>query len=383
MNPGKLPGQFRRRVPQRRAASLPAVIMAALAWLTPLAVHAADRVALVIGNAEYPGAPLRNPLHDARAMSRALAELGFEVISLENASKQRMEQAILRFADRLQGGTSGLFYYAGHGVQVNGRNYLIPVDAQIESESEVRIKAVGVNLVLDEMTYAGNPMNIVILDACRNNPFQRRLRGGSRGLAAIDVAGGTLIAYATAPGSVAHDGDGANGIYTEELLKALREPGLEVEQVFKRVRVGVARRTDRQQIPWESSSLTGSLVLNTGPMPATAPVHTEANFDGQWIATRSCDAFEEFPAFVERHPATASMGEFTLQWGQPGQPGYQMLSGRVAGDGSLVLNGTVIARAPRLQGRVVPVYVEGNFDGEQFHLEGRFGRRPCSIVLAR
>ena len=254
----------------RRTALLPTVVMAILAHLVPLAALAEDRVALVIGNADYPSAPLRNPVNDARAMSRALREVGFEVFSLENANKQRMEQAIVRFADRLEKDTSGLFYYAGHGVQANGHNYLIPVDAKIGSARELRFETVGVNLVLAEMGYAGNRINIVILDACRNNPFERRLRGASRGLAAIDAARGTIIAYATAPGSVALDGDGANGIYTEELLGALREPGLQVEEVFKRVRVGVARRTKQQQIPWESSSLIGNFVFKATATSSTA-----------------------------------------------------------------------------------------------------------------
>jgi uncharacterized caspase-like protein len=257
-------------LPNRRANSSTAIVLAVLAHLLPAPALAADRVALVIGNADYPTAPLRNPVNDARAMAQALRDLGFEVFRLENADKQRMEQAIVRFAGRLKKDTSGLFYYAGHGVQVNGRNYLVPVDAEIDSEREIRIETVGVHLVLDEMNYADNRINIVILDACRNNPFERRLRGGSRGLAAIDAARGTLIAYATAPGSVALDGDGANGIYTEELLGALHKPGLEVEEVFKTVRVGVARRTRNQQVPWESSSLIGSFVFNGRAAPSTA-----------------------------------------------------------------------------------------------------------------
>ena len=163
----------------RRAALLSAIVIVLLAHTTTSL--AAERFALVIGNADYPTAPLRNPVNDARAMTRALRELGFEVSSLENANKRSMEQAIVSFASRLKEDSSGLFYYAGHGVQVNGRNYLVPVGADIDSEREVRIETVGVHVVLEEMGYAGNRMNIVILDACRNNPFERRMRGGSRG----------------------------------------------------------------------------------------------------------------------------------------------------------------------------------------------------------
>ena len=287
----------------RRAISLPAVVIAILAHLVPLTALAAGRVALVIGNADYPSAPLRNSVNDARAMSQALRELGFEVLSLENADKQRMEQAIVRFAGRLKKDTSGLFYYAGHGVQVNGRNFLIPVDAEIDSEREIRIETVGVNLVLDEMGYAGNRINIVILDACRNNPFERRLRGRSRGLAAIDSARGTIIGYATAPGSVARDGDGANGIYTEELLDALQVPGLEVEEVFKRVRVGVARRTNQQQIPWESSSLTGSFVFNGRATPSTAKGTAERQGDLLfWKSVSTSGNPDAYRAYLREFP---------------------------------------------------------------------------------
>jgi hypothetical protein len=287
----------------RRVATLPVVVMAVLASLVSLTAPAADRVALVIGNADYPSAPLRNPVNDARAMSRALRELGFEVFSLENANRQRMEQAIVRFAGRLTEDSSGLFYYAGHGIQVNGRNYLVPVDAKIDSEREMRIETVGVHLVLDELGYAGNRINIVILDACRNNPFERRLRGGSRGLAAIDAARGTLIAYATAPGSVALDGDGRNGIYTEELLGALQNPGLQVEEVFKRVRIGVARRTGNQQVPWESSSLTGSFVFKAAAAKSTAQGPSGRQADLLfWQSVNTSENPDAYQAYLRQFP---------------------------------------------------------------------------------
>jgi uncharacterized caspase-like protein len=220
------------------------------------------RIALLIGNSAYKGQPLRNPVNDVRAMAQALRELGFTVLAHENTTKRTMETAVIEFGQRLTSGGVGFFYYAGHGLQVRGHNYLVPVDAEIESEAMTRVAAVDVDLLLEQMAEAKNRVNIVILDACRNNPFERRVRGASRGLAAIDAARGTLLAYATAPGSVAADGDGANGLYTEELLKALRLPDLKVEEVFKHVRVGVTNRSKGAQTPWESSSLTGDLVIN-------------------------------------------------------------------------------------------------------------------------
>jgi hypothetical protein len=262
---------------------LVAVILLVVAGYAAGQGRAEPRLALVIGNGAYREAPLRNPVRDARAMAQALRDVGFTVIAHENVSKRTLETAVLEFGRRLTGGGVGLFYYAGHGLQVRGRNLLVPVDAEIDFEAAARVQAVDVDLVLEQMAEAKNRVNVVILDACRNNPFERRLRGAAaRGLAPIDAARGTLIAYATAPGSVAADGEGANGLYTEELLKAMRVPGLPVEEVFKRVRVGVTERSQGAQTPWESSSLTGDLVINVsvnvqvqapppGPVAAVPP----------------------------------------------------------------------------------------------------------------
>ena len=213
--------------------------------------------ALVIGNSAYDTAPLRNPVNDARAMAKALRDLGFDVAEKENLNQKDMKREIQAFGQKLQKGSIGLFYYAGHGMQVNGRNYLIPVGARIEHEKQVEYEAVDMGAVLSEMDYARNSMNIVILDACRDNPFARSFRSGAQGLAAVNAPGGTLIAYATAPGSVASDGPGENGIYTGELIKTMQTPGLKIEDVFKQVRSAVRQETEGKQIPWESSSLEG------------------------------------------------------------------------------------------------------------------------------
>jgi uncharacterized caspase-like protein len=265
-----------------------------------------SRVALVIGNSAYPDAPLRNAVNDARSMSKRLSKLGFQVITAENTARDAMQKSILEFASRLEGETTGLFYYAGHGIQSRGRNYLLPVDAEVSSERALRFEAVDVQAVLEEMEFAGNRINIVILDACRNNPFERRFRGGSRGLAAIDAARGILIAYATAPGAVAADGDGDNGLYTAELLTALQVPNLKVEEVFKRVRVAVTARTGGAQVPWESSSLTGDLVFNRqasaaqGASPAAARISNhEAIF---WETIQDSDNPEDFRAYLRQYP---------------------------------------------------------------------------------
>ncbi len=284
----------------QRIRSIPACVLLALSVLCAgSTAHATQhsRIALVIGNAAYDEAPLRNPVNDARAVSRALENLDFEVTTVTDATKREMELAVVAFTERLAGGGTGLFYYAGHGIQVRGRNYLLPVDAGIESESMARVEGIDVGFVLEELTHADNPLNIVILDACRNNPFERRMRGGSRGLAAIDAAQGVLIAYATAPGSVAADGDGENGLYTQELLKALARPGLSAEQVFKQVRIGVSEHSGGLQIPWESSSLTGELIFNraSGRVGRSA----EAIF---WDSIKSSDDASDFRAYLEQYP---------------------------------------------------------------------------------
>ena len=225
------------------------------------------RVALVIGNAAYaPPAALGNPVNDARDMAQVLRGLGFDVIVREDATQGQMRQALREFAGRLAAGGVGLFYFAGHGVQVKGKNYLIPVGVSIDTEAEAEDEGIDVNGVLSRMAEAGSRVNIVVLDACRNNPFARGFRGATRGLASVgDAPSGTLVAYATAPGRVAADGTGRNGVYTGELLKAMRAPGLKLEDVFKRVIRNVRQATREQQVPWYLSSVDGDFVF--APLP--------------------------------------------------------------------------------------------------------------------
>ena len=232
-----------------------------------LAGAAEQKIALVIGNSAYPpAARLRNPVNDATAMATKLRSLGFEVILKTDASQREMTRAISQFGQKLALGSVSLFYYAGHGMQVRGKNFLIPVDAEIENEASVRSEGVDVDQVLDQLGPAR--LSMVILDACRNNPFERRFRGTGGGLAQIDAPTGTVLAYATAPDKVAADGTGSNGLYTTELLKALDTPGLRVEDVFKQVRIGVIKASNNQQIPWESSSLTGEFFFRPDLRPA-------------------------------------------------------------------------------------------------------------------
>ena len=229
-----------------------------------------QRVALVIGNSAYKEGPLANPVNDARAIAKALQESGFDVTTLENADKAAMGTALRAFGAKLRGGGTGLFYYAGHGMQIKGSNYLIPVGANIENEDEVAYSAVDAQAVLDKMEAAGNVANIMILDACRNNPFARSTRGGPQGLAQMDAPVGTLVAYATSPGRVASDGAGANGLYTQHLLAAIRQPGIKAEEVFKQVRSNVRRDSQGKQITWESTSMEGDFYFRGGPTGASS-----------------------------------------------------------------------------------------------------------------
>jgi uncharacterized caspase-like protein len=229
---------------------------------------AGTRLALVIGNGAYRDmGGLPNATNDAQLIATTLRDLDFEVAVSTDLDQNTMKRAIKDFGRRLdEAGQDavGLFYYAGHGLQVNGANYLIPVEAEIERESDIDIEAVNVDWVLAQMDYAANDLNFLILDACRNNPVVRSFRSGTRGLAQVDAPKGTLIAYATEPGGVAADGVGSNSPYTLALAANMRKPGRAAEEVFRQVRIEVLAATDDQQTPWESSSLTGAFYFNEG-----------------------------------------------------------------------------------------------------------------------
>lgn len=256
------------------------LVAAALAGLVVAAaqqpVRSETRIALVVGNADYAGERLRNPPNDARLMAETLRELGFTVIERLDADRRQMKRAVQELHDRLaQAGRDavGLFYYSGHGVQAQQQNYLVPIGAAIERESDAEIEGVPVPWLVAQMTEAGNRLNIVVLDACRNAVgMTRQFRSRRTGLARMDAASGTLIAYATAPGGVAADGEGDNSPYTAALARAMRIPGLPVELVFKKVRIEVEEATGGRQTPWEATSLRGDFAFaRARSHPAEAP----------------------------------------------------------------------------------------------------------------
>ncbi|HXQ71255.1 MAG TPA: caspase family protein, partial [Pyrinomonadaceae bacterium] len=271
---------------------------------------AEKRLALIIGNGAYANAAsLRNPPNDARDMAKNLTELGFVVETGIDLNQKQMKAMIRQFGQRLKG-KQGVFYYAGHGVQSKGRNYLIPVDALIESEADVEDAGVDIQLMLNYMDDAQNGLNIVILDACRNNPFARSIRSSENGLAQVDAPTGTLIAYATAPGRVASDGTGKNGLYTGELLKQMRTPGVSVTEMFMRVRAEVVKQTAGKQVPWEASSLIGTFFFNattnipTDPKgkPSVMPADAELIEKEYWESIKNSKEKLDYQEYLNEFP---------------------------------------------------------------------------------
>ena len=267
-------------VRRRLCAGLAASLAAASLGLPGLAARAATlsgpalpderKVALVIGNSSYRVGVLKNPVNDAEAVAASLRTLGFEVMLRENTTLRDMIESLRQFSVSTRTAQVRLVYYAGHGVQVHGRNYLLPVDTEIRAEDEVAAKSADLNELLERLGASKQGINIVILDACRNNPFSgaeivgpdgRRLkfRGATpAGLAPVEAPLGSMVAFSTAPGGVALDNPTEkNSLYTKHLLATMQSPGLPIELLFKQVRLSVARETGRVQVPWESSSLTG------------------------------------------------------------------------------------------------------------------------------
>ncbi|MBP3664235.1 MAG: caspase family protein [Tyzzerella sp.] len=223
------------------------------------------RLALIIGNSNYAaGQMLKNPTNDATDIANKLESLGFDVMLAVNATHEQMDMKIEEFGTKAHQYDVALFYYAGHGIQSKGTNYLLPVDAQLQSEEQLRYRCTPTNYVLDKLDASGCKMKIVILDACRNNPFERSWHRGanSRGLSIMNAPRGTLIAYATAPGDVANDGEGRNSPYTEAILTMLNKPGVKLLDFFQGVTEQVIEATNTMQYPWTSQSITGTFYFN-------------------------------------------------------------------------------------------------------------------------
>ncbi len=283
-----------------------------LSFFTVNTVYA-QRYALVIGNSHYGRdlGNLSNPVNDASDMARLLKKKDFNVIKLTNATKKEMAQGIRRFTKQLQQKQAvGLFFFAGHGVEVGGRNYLIPVKANIETEAEVEFESIDSGRVMKGMELAGNNLNMIILDACRNNPYARSFRSASRGLAKSNPPKGSLILYATSPGEVASDGAGRNGLFTQHLLKAIDTPNITVEKVFKKTANGVYKAAAKKQLPWQSGVMLGDFYFSGQKMavaPKVKPIGLSNNNQQaeiafwQSIADKTSAAY--FQSYLDQYPA--------------------------------------------------------------------------------
>lgn len=296
-----------------RVAALAGSI-AVMLGLTGTQALADKRLALVIGNSAYKNAPaLKNPANDAGDMADTLQRLGFEVIRGIDLDYTGMRNTVRRFSERLPEANVALLFYAGHGLQVAGKNYLVPVDAQIETQADLDFGTIDLDLVVRGME-ADARTSIIFLDACRDNPLAvnltRRLgtRSGavSRGLAQVDTSVGTLIAFSTQPGNVALDGDGRNSPFTSALLKTIETPGLPLSDVMIDVRNEVLRSTNRKQVPWDNSSLTGQFYFK--PLPAGAATSNPGSEGVEiafWNSIKDTKNPQLFEAYLRRYPSGA------------------------------------------------------------------------------
>jgi len=285
--------------------------------------QAEPRIALVIGNSNYGSeiGKLPNPVNDAAIMAQSLQQTGFEVIKVTDADWKTMKRKIQDFGDKLAAAgpqATGLFFYAGHGVQVQGMNYLVPIGADISKEGDVNIESISADDVLQQMEFAGSRVNIVVLDACRNNPLQRSFRSATRGLAPMQAAQGSFIAYSTSPGSVAADGSGKNSPYASALATTIVQPGVGIEEAFRSVRTSVMAATQDKQVPWDSSSLTAPFFFKPAaaqfttasqpaPPPAAKPsiAPTPASLEIEkmvWDGIKDSKQGSDYQAYLSQYP---------------------------------------------------------------------------------
>ena len=285
-----------------------------VAGLNP--AHAAKRVALVIGNSAYEYAPaLKNPRNDAEAISAVLTRLGFDVVEGFDLVHLEFARTVGQFRKKLKDAQVALFFYAGHGLQVNGLNYLAPVDAKLEYEDSLEYEAVTLKAILRLMEREA-PTNIVFLDSCRNNPLARNLARGmgtrsvaiGQGMARVETGIGTMIAFATQPGNVVLDGNSDNSPFTRALISHMATPGLDIANLMRRVRLDVLEQTNRKQVPWNHSSLTGPFIFKPGAAGQSAPLGAPASNRkwavelAYWNSIKSSTTSAVFDAYLKKYP---------------------------------------------------------------------------------
>lgn len=291
---------------------LAAFVLVSIAGLQSPQAQAASRHALVVGNGDYVAiGRLKNASSDAQLMADTLRSLNFEVSLLLDSSQQEMKQQIADFGRNLRAAKKdavGFFFYAGHGIQASGRNYLLPIEATPTDQADLDLMGVEANWILRQMESAGNRTNIIVLDACRNNPFTTANRSLGRGLAQIDAPTGSFISYSTAPGKVALDGAQANSPFTQALAKALLSPGIGIEQVFKKVRREVISITDGAQTPWDSSSLIDDFYANPLAPRENVELSEASTF---WQKVRKSEDPNRIALFLQAYPKSEFVADAT------------------------------------------------------------------------
>jgi len=265
-----------------------------------------NRVALVIGNSAYKTSPLKNPVNDATDMAARLKGFGFTVIERNNLTTKQIGSTLREFRSKLTPGSVALVFYAGHGVTIKGKNYLPAVDAEINGEEDVPNQSLGTEQIMDVLAEAKTRLNLVFLDACRDNPYARSFRSTSRGLSRESAPSGTLISFATKPGSVAADGTGRNGLYTSVLLEQIKNSGQPIEQVLKKVVTGVRTASKNQQEPWMEGSIEGDFCFGGCGQTAVSQVPAEPTEsqkeDNFWNDAKAAGNKEAFEAYLKKYP---------------------------------------------------------------------------------
>jgi len=375
--------------PQTKGRAMRALLLILFILLSP-AIHA-KRYALVIGNSEYSSevGRLKNPVNDANDMAAMLKKKQFNVIKLTNANQRKMEEGINRFTRQLgEKDAVGLFFFAGHGVALGGSNYLIPIGANINGEGDVKYKAVNAGQVMGGMQYAGNNLNIVILDACRNNPYARSFRSTTRGLTRMNPPKGSLVLYATSLGEVAADGSGRNGIFTQHLLKAMDTPNYTVEKVFKSTANKVYTATNKKQMPWQEGVMLGDFYFsgkkNTG-VTSVAPNFSAPMVNSQqaeiafWQSIQSETNVAYFKSYLSQYPKGiyAELAKLKIQRGgalvpeiEASKPNAAYLTIKTSPEGAKI---RILNIGPKYQDKIKlkpgSYHIEASKAGYQRHTE--------------
>jgi Caspase domain len=363
------------------------IVTAGILWGAQTAV-AENRIALVIGQSNYRAVvALPNPANDAKAVSQLLSEAGFEVLGAADLSQSEMREKLSDFAAQVAAkgpDTIALVFYAGHGLQIDGENFLVPVDVDPKREADIPLQAVRLNDILNTLTSVPSRMRIVLLDACRNNPFPAINQSAGHGLAIVDAkigAPGTFVSFSTSPGAEAEDGSGADSPYTSALLLAAKEPGLSIEDTFKRVRVSVNKATEGRQTPWDSSSLTDEFRFFPGQGAAAPEQPAAKRTVDEWRSELQGKPVEVAHEMIVAAGTDAAYEAFVALFTQPpfGQEAREWLDRRHK---MVAWNNVVIANTSSAYRGFVAEYADSDLAATARKLEERLRNRPNAAAGA-